>query len=82
MRPPKGDHSMTHPERRQRSDADKKARGEKRVNTWITSDATQALGKLVKGGAGSSEREVISAALVQYAETFKKHSKTTQEKKP
>jgi hypothetical protein len=64
-------------QRRARSDADKVARGEQRINTWIDADAAAALAAIT--GADQSRgaiREALSLALVAYAQTLPKRRKS------
>lgn len=53
---------MTPAARRRKSDADKAARGELRLTSWISKEAAYALYKLT---GGSDERGVIKAAVEQ-----------------
>ena len=49
-------------ERREESDASKRARGERRVSTWIPKEAAEALDKLT---GGSTTKGAVQAALIQ-----------------
>lgn len=49
-------------DRRAESDKDKKARGERRLTTWLPREAAEALDKLT---GGSTERGAVQAALVR-----------------
>jgi hypothetical protein len=63
------DEPMTDVQRRQKSDADRKARGEYRLNQWISAETKAALDSLV---GPNPERgaiaEAVSVALTQLAE--------------
>lgn len=48
--------------RRAESDEDKRARGERRLTTWLPKEAAEALDKLT---GGSTERGAVQAALVR-----------------
>lgn len=58
-------------QRRANSDAEKVARGEQRINTWIAADAAAALAAIT--GSDQSRgaiREAIGLALIAYAQTL------------
>lgn len=65
-RKPQNDAPMDTVTRRAKSDAEKRARGEMRITTWISPEAKDALTMLMKLGGGSIQ-EVLCAALIGLA---------------
>jgi hypothetical protein len=66
------DEAMTPAQRRQKSDADRKARGEHRLTAWLGADAHAALYFLCERHTKTGERSdigaIVSAAIVAAAE--------------
>lgn len=78
-RVPKSKTALPPAARRQKSDDAKLKAGEKRLTTWLPAEGTKALARVKASGQyGTSDREILNAALVNLAESIE----PTEEPKP